>query len=182
MTSAGVFTNNPVGGIGIAAAERPDYSIVSESNPAQIGETIALYVAGMGAVNPSVTDGSAAPSSTLSNTTNTPQIWIADSAGNYLESPTPLPFSGLAPGFAGLYQINFAVPTGLAAGDTTLEVIGPDSDTFEALFPVAAAAAAATPAGRAQSDHQRPQVHHRRLPVDKLRFSGRLGVVRRPEQ
>jgi uncharacterized protein (TIGR03437 family) len=181
MTSVGVFTNNPVGGIGTAAAERPGYSIVSESNPAQIGETIALYVAGMGAVNPTVTDGSAAPTTTLSNTTNTPQIWIADSAGNYLESPTPLPFSGLAPGFAGLYQINFAVPTGLAAGDTTLEVIGPDSDTFEALFPVAAASAAAsTAADRAQSDRQRPRVHHRRLPVDQLRFSGRLGAVRRP--
>ena len=116
MTSAGVFTNNPVGGIGYAAAERPDGSVISEANPALIGETEAVYLAGMGAVSPSVGDGTAAPGvtagSTLANTTTTPAIYIYDTAGN-VGTPT-ITFSGLAPGFAGLYQIDFTIPTGLA--------------------------------------------------------------------
>ena len=64
-TSVGAFTNNPVGGIGYVAALHPDYSIVSPSSPAQIGETIAIFVAGMGPVNNYTVDGSAAPSTNL---------------------------------------------------------------------------------------------------------------------
>jgi uncharacterized protein (TIGR03437 family) len=136
MTSAGIFTNNPVGGIGYAAALRPDYSIVSESTPAQVGETIAVYLAGMGPVSNQPADGAAAPSGPLSQTTNKPQVYIADSSGNELQATVT--FSGLAPGFAGLYQINFTVPSGLASGDGIIEVLGPDSDTFEALLPIGA--------------------------------------------
>lgn len=171
MTSAGVFTNNPVGGIGYAAAERPDGSVISEANPALIGETEAVYLAGMGAVSPSVGDGTAAPGvtagSTLANTTTTPAIYIYDTAGN-VGTPT-ITFSGLAPGFAGLYQIDFTIPTGLASGDASLEVQGPDSDTFEALLPLSGTTAAA----RAKSDTQRPRLRHHRLPDGRVRFSAR---------
>ncbi len=158
MTSAGVFTNTPVGGIGIAAAERPDFSIVSESNPAQIGDTIAVYVAGMGGVSNQPADGAAAPSSPLADTTNTPLVYIFDSAGNYLQATVT--FSGLAPGYAGLYQINFTVPSGLASGDATLEVLGPDSDTFEALLPITTS----TSAARAKPDDHKPRFHRHKLP------------------
>ena len=168
-TSAGVFTNNPVGGIGYAAAERPDGSVISDSNPALVGETEALYLAGMGAVSPGVSDGTAAPSSPLSYTTATPQIYLYDSAGN-TGTPT-VTFSGLAPGFAGLYQINFTIPTGLVAGDASIEVYsGVDSDTLEALFPLSASSASA----RVTPSNQRPHVRrHRLVPADKLHLSGR---------
>jgi uncharacterized protein (TIGR03437 family) len=134
LTSVGAFTNNPVGGIGYAAALHPDNSVISTSSPAQIGETVAVYLAGMGAVNLPVRDGTAAPSSPLSITTATPLIFILDSTGHYLQAK--IAFSGLAPGYAGLYQINFTIPSGLVTGDTYLEIIGPDSDSFEALLPV----------------------------------------------
>lgn len=157
-TSVGAFTNNPVGGIGIAAAERPDFSIVSESNPAQGGETIAVYVAGMGAVSPTVADGTAAPSSPLSNTTSTPQVYLTDQSGNFAQATVA--FSGLAPGFAGLYQINFAVPTGLVAGDASLEIdSGVDSDSLEAILPLSGTTAAARP--DAKSPRPRLRRHHR---------------------
>ncbi len=149
LTSVGAFTNNPVGGIGYAAALRPDGSVISDSNPALVGETEALYLAGMGSVSPSVTDGAAAPSSPLSNTTNTPAIYLYDSAGNYA-TPT-ITFSGLAPGFAGLYQINFTIPSGLVASDAEIEIEGPDSDTLEALFPLSTSTSAARPAALAKS-------------------------------
>jgi uncharacterized protein (TIGR03437 family) len=133
-TSVGVFTNNPVGGLGYAAALHPDYSVISEASPAQIGETVAVYLAGMGAVSPSVPDGAAAPGTQLSYTTATPLVFLSDASGKYLQGKVA--FSGLAPGFAGLYQINFKIPTGLVSGNARLEIIGPDSDTFQALLPL----------------------------------------------
>jgi uncharacterized protein (TIGR03437 family) len=90
----------------------------------------------MGAVSPAVTDGRAAPSSPPSTTTASPLIYLLDTSGHYLQATVM--FSGLAPEFAGLYQINFTIPTGLVSGKASLEIIGPDSDSFEALLPVTA--------------------------------------------
>jgi uncharacterized protein (TIGR03437 family) len=140
LTSVGAFTNNPVGGLGYAAALHPDNSVISASSPAQIGETVAVYLAGMGAVSLPVADGTPAPSNPLSVTTSTPLIYLLDPAGHYLQAAVT--FSGLAPGYAGLYQINFTVPSGLVAGDAKLEIIGQDSDSFQALFPVSTATSA----------------------------------------
>jgi uncharacterized protein (TIGR03437 family) len=136
FTSVGVFTNNPVGGLGYAAALHPDNSVISASSPAQAGETVAVYLAGMGAVSLPVNDGAPAPSNPLSVTTSTPLVFVLDAAGHYLQGTVA--FSGLAPGFAGLYQINFTIPSGAATGNATLEIIGQDSDTFQALLPLAA--------------------------------------------
>jgi uncharacterized protein (TIGR03437 family) len=133
LTSTGVFTE-PVGGLGTAAALHPDYSVVTESSPAQVGETVAVYLTGMGIVIPRVSDGTAAPSSPLSYTSATPLVYLLDTAGHYLQAPVA--FSGLAPGFAGLYQINFTIPSGLGSGDASLEIIGPDSATFQASLPI----------------------------------------------
>ncbi len=145
LTSAGIFTNNPVGGLGYAAALHPDNSVISESSPAQIGETVAVYLAGLGAVRQPVPDGTAAPSNPLSVTTSTPLVFLLDSAGHYVQSTVT--FSGLAPGFAGLYQINFPIPSGLVSGNASLEIIGQDSDTFQALLPVTTTTGAAVTEG-----------------------------------
>jgi uncharacterized protein (TIGR03437 family) len=152
MTSAGVFTEPP-GGILYAAALHPDFSLIDESSPAQVGETVAVYLAGMGAVGNQPADGAAAPSSPLSDTPNMPAVYLYDNAGN-VGNPTAT-FSGLAPGFAGLYQINFPIPTGLALGDASLEVEGPDSDTLEALLPLTTS----TFAARAKSGQPRLHRH-----------------------
>lgn len=133
VTSTGVFTE-PVGGIGNAAALHPDNSTITESSPALIGETVAVYLTGMGAVTPRVSDGAAAPINQFTYTTANPLVYLLDAAGHYLQAPVV--FSGLAPGFAGLYQINFTIPSGVVSGSASLEIIGPDSDTFQALLPV----------------------------------------------
>ena len=133
VTSTGVFTE-PVGGIGNAAALHPDNSTITESSPAQIGETVAVYLTGMGLVTPQVANGAAAPINQLTYTTATPLVYLLDAAGHYLQAPVT--FSGLAPGFAGLYQINFTIPSGLVSGDASLEIVGPDSDTFQASLPL----------------------------------------------
>jgi uncharacterized protein (TIGR03437 family) len=167
LTSAGSFTNSPVGGIGIAAAERPDFSIISESNPAQMGETISVYVAGLGAVTNQPADGTAAPSNPLSTTTSAPAIYLIDHSGNVSPAITPT-FAGLAPGYAGLYQVNFTIPaSGLVAGDASLEIQGSDSDNYEALLPLGAA----TPAARVKPADGQPRFQHHPLPAGLRRLA-----------
>jgi uncharacterized protein (TIGR03437 family) len=162
QTSVGVFTDNPSGGLGYAAAIRPDGSIISNSNPAQTGETEAVFVAGMGAVSNQPVDGTAAPDSPLSNTVEVPQVYLFDSAGDF--QPATVVFSGLAPGLAGVYQINFTVPSGLVTSDAcpsscgAIEIYsGLDSNTLEALLPLSGSTASSRP-----SDKARPRdLHHR---------------------
>jgi uncharacterized protein (TIGR03437 family) len=171
LTSVGVFGRNSLGSdpVGDAAALHPDNSVITETSPAQIGETVAVYLSGMGAVSPSVPDGSLAPGATAgttpANTTATPTIYLTDQDGN-LGTPT-VTFSGLAPGLTGLYQIDFTIPTGMVAGDASLEVVGPDSDTLEALLPLSSTT---YPAARPKSGNRRPHLRRHRLPVSQLRF------------
>ena len=137
LTAPGVFTL-PQNGLGYGAVQHSaDYSTVTASNPAQPGETVLVYLSGLGAVTPAVTDGAAAPFTPLSWTTNTITVYIGG------QSVTPS-YYGLVPGSAGLYQLNVQVPTGLTAGDNSLEITGPDSDTAEALIPVGTGSAAAS--------------------------------------
>ncbi|HWD97779.1 MAG TPA: hypothetical protein VG345_02020 [Bryobacteraceae bacterium] len=135
------------GGLGFAAAEHGDYSVVSKTNPAQPGETIQLYVTGLGNVSPANPDGAAGPTNPFSVPTNT---FTVDVGGTTV--PAPMPFIGLAPALAGLYQINFQIPSGLASGTYLLGIQGPDSYTDEAEIQVGTASTstsvAATPAIR----------------------------------
>jgi uncharacterized protein (TIGR03437 family) len=151
QTSVGVFTNNPVGGIGYAAALRPDGSIISESNPAQVGETEAVYLAGMGATSNQPGDGAAAPGPpNLADTNAAPEILLVDSSNNSAQATVT--FSGLAPGFAGLYQINFTIPSGLVNGDTALDIFsGSDSETAESGLPITGGTASAVTSARTSS-------------------------------
>jgi uncharacterized protein (TIGR03437 family) len=144
LSSVGTFTNNPVGGLGYVAARHPDNSIISEASPAKIGEEVAVYLTGMGAVNLPVNDGTAAPVSPPSITTATPLVFLLDAAAHYEQATVN--FSGLAPGFAGLYQINLTVPSGLIAGDSALEIIGTDSDAFAGVLPVSTTSSSTVPA------------------------------------
>jgi uncharacterized protein (TIGR03437 family) len=162
-TSAGVFTYDPAGGFGQAAALdiTNGYALVSPSTPAQIGDVIAVFVAGLGTVNGNPADGAAGPSNPTDATTNTIDVYIDDTADKSTQATVA--FAGLAPGFAGLYQINFTVPAGVASGDTALEIVGPDSDTTESGFPVGTPEADATPAARLKSARQHRLIHHHRM-------------------
>jgi hypothetical protein len=78
-------------------------------------------------------------------------------------------YSGLAPGFAGLYQIDITIPSGVASGPTALEILGgansnlgPDSDTLESGLQVGTSSSDAKPALRAESG-KRPFIHHHRM-------------------
>jgi hypothetical protein len=95
-------------------------SLVTTTNPAQIGETVSVYGTGLGAVNPTIANGAAGPSSPLSYAANT---ITADISG----VTATVTFAGLAPGLAGLYQVNVTMPSGLTAGDNYLDLAGPEA-------------------------------------------------------
>jgi uncharacterized protein (TIGR03437 family) len=109
-TAPSVYSMNQTGA-GAGAILHADYTLVSTARPAAAGETVLLYLTGMGAVNPAVGDGTAGGSSPLSNTT-VPLSEIAVLVGG---QPGRVVYSGLAPGFPGLYQINVTLPSFLSA-------------------------------------------------------------------
>jgi len=135
-TAPGVFALTQNGGsfppgVGPAAVLHADYTLVTPSNPARAGETLQLYVTGLGAVTPAVGDGAAAPSSPLSMV-NDPNVIVELEDQNFNFYSTALGFAGLAPGFAGLYQINFTVPRGAPAGLVWVNVGTSEAYTTEA--------------------------------------------------
>jgi uncharacterized protein (TIGR03437 family) len=133
-TSPGVFTS-PAGGLGDAAALHADYSLVGPNSPAQIGETISVFVTGLGGVFPGIADGAAGPSSQLAMATNAITVNVDGQAAT-------VTYAGLAPQLAGLYQVNFTIPTGVSTGEVALDVSGPDSYSSEAALAIGSGAAA----------------------------------------
>jgi uncharacterized protein (TIGR03437 family) len=148
-TAPGVFTQNQQGTgygeiehLGIGNSVAPVGSVVSDANPAMPGETLAVYLTGLGAVSPAISDGAPGPSGPLSYATNTIGVSFSGTSGTNA-------YAGLAPTYSGLYQLNVTVPTGLPAGPNFLTISGPDSSMSYLLIPIAAStgtASAATPA------------------------------------
>jgi uncharacterized protein (TIGR03437 family) len=120
--SPGLFTTNQ-GGSGQAAVVNQDNTINSASNPAPVGSTVTLYGTGQGPVSPAVQDGAGAGTSPLSYTIAVP---TSNSTTCFVSQPSMcvavgsnfanVQYSGLAPGYVGLWQINVTIPQGTPAG------------------------------------------------------------------
>jgi uncharacterized protein (TIGR03437 family) len=96
-----------------AAALNQDLSVNGPSNPAQPGSVIVIYATGGGVLSAPVTDGELP--TTLINLANT-TLTVAG-------QPATVSFAGLAPGFAGLIQINATLPTGNTSGSAVPVVL-----------------------------------------------------------
>jgi glucosylceramidase len=106
-----------------AAALNQDYAVNSQANPAAAGQAILLFGTGFGAVSPAVPTGAAASADSLSQVTAKVTATVGGAAAQVL-------FAGLAPGFAGLWQINLTLPAGISgAVPTIVTVAGMASNT-----------------------------------------------------
>jgi uncharacterized protein (TIGR03437 family) len=82
------------------------------SRPAQPGDEIVLYGIGFGPVTPNI------PAGQLAQQANTLASAFSMSIGSV--PVTNVPYSGLAPGFTGLYQFNVVVPANTGSGAVPL--------------------------------------------------------------
>jgi uncharacterized protein (TIGR03437 family) len=119
-SAPGIYTLTE-NGIGAGAILHSNYTEVTESSPATPGETVLLFMNGLGSVTPQVADGAAAPASPFSVSDEAADIFVILSDGVDYPALANVLFAGLAPGFAGLYQVNFTLPeSGLEDGDVTI--------------------------------------------------------------
>jgi uncharacterized protein (TIGR03437 family) len=142
-TQPGILTQTE-NGVGYAEAQdvTTNYTLITPSSPAQAGDSIVVYLTGLGAMNPAVADGAVGPTPAAS-TVNTIAATIGGVTATVL-------FSGLTPGADGLGQVNLTVPSGLTAGANIVEIQGPDSDNFEALISIGTGTGALTTTAQAK--------------------------------
>jgi len=106
----GVFSINQQG-TGQGAILNAQGRLVDSAAPAAAGQEVAVFCTGLGATQPAVRSGDAAPAAEpLARVIPPPTATV----GGQLARVT---FAGLAPGFVGLYQVNVQIPAGLASGN-----------------------------------------------------------------
>jgi len=127
----------------------PDGSMVTQGNPAQGGEELVAYAVGLGLTTPAVKTGQAAATATPASEAFVLDFDFRPNAlatkptlpyvGSCCAPPPVLPaplYSGLVPGYVGLYQINFVLPqppvgvqacSGTAVSNLTVSVGGQSS-------------------------------------------------------
>lgn len=92
-----------------------DGSLNSSEHPVSPGSVVSVYMIGGGLMSPPVVNNMPASSSPLSRTVFPVEATIGG-------KPAQVMFSGLAPGYVGLMQLNLKVPEDLPDGDQMLKV------------------------------------------------------------
>jgi uncharacterized protein (TIGR03437 family) len=112
-SAPGLFTNPGSSNAGqTVIASHSDWSLITSTKPARSGESITLWAAGLGLISPFYTSNGAQ--------------FIVNTAAEILDkshfqvlfngvaiNPALITYVGVAPGFAGLYQINLTLPANL---------------------------------------------------------------------
>jgi uncharacterized protein (TIGR03437 family) len=96
------------------AVNLPEGTLNSSKAPAAPGQFVTLYLTGQGGVSPRVDTGSAAPGDVLA-------LPLGATVATLAGVPAKVLFSGLAPGFVGILQLNLQIPNVLP-GEQTLQV------------------------------------------------------------
>lgn len=108
-TSPGVFWDSRSPYLGPVL--HADYSKVTPQNPARPGETVLLWLTGLGELSPAVPSGEGSPEAPLAR--------AADASIAVLFGGIPaarVEYAGGAPGYAGLNQINTTIPPNAPLG------------------------------------------------------------------
>jgi uncharacterized protein (TIGR03437 family) len=95
-----------------------DYSLVTSSNPAKVGETLLVYLTGLGTLDSS------------GNASNSLAAYIDGTQAS-------VSYAGTQSSVGGGYQMNVVVPSGITTGTNVyLDLAGPDAYNSEVLIPV----------------------------------------------
>jgi adhesin/invasin len=115
--SPAIFTQNSSGTGQGAITNAITGAVANASNPVTPGvDYVSIYCTGLGVTNPAIAAGQPAPSSPpFAPTVNTATVTIGG-------LPAQVLYAGLAPTYAGLYQVNAAVPAGLSPGNQPVVV------------------------------------------------------------
>ncbi|MBL8217410.1 MAG: PD40 domain-containing protein [Bryobacterales bacterium] len=134
LTGGPAFLRNPQSK---TLAVHEDWSgLVVEDNPARPGEVIHLYGTGFGTVDRKPADGDPAPANPPARTL-LPVTCTAYGADNRTLLQIPVLYSGLAPGLAGVFQLDMRVPGSNVRSDFGFACVGEgNSQDFYGSFPV----------------------------------------------
>ena len=110
LSSPGVFSR-PQNGLGPGAITHVNGSPITAEDPAEIGETVVVFLTGLGPVNPPFADGDAPPATEPLARTTDPNIAVT--FGGF---DGAISFSGGSPCCVGLYQINVTIPSRVIPG------------------------------------------------------------------
>ncbi len=108
-TAPGIFAD-PATGLGailVAPAGEPERRSIAE-RPAAAGDYLEIYATGLGPVE--------APGGATRRTRLAPRVFIGG------REVSEVSYSGLAPGYLGLYQVNVKIPDGLPSGRQPLRI------------------------------------------------------------
>jgi uncharacterized protein (TIGR03437 family) len=110
-SSPGIFSRDQ-NGIGLGTITHADFSLVTPQDPALPGETVIIFLTGLGAVNPPIADGAQGPSAEPFSRVTDPnvQVQFAREAGTIV-------YAGASPCCVGLYQINVTIPETVVVGN-----------------------------------------------------------------
>ncbi len=122
----GVFAYN-VGSDTFGVVLHANFQLADSGHPATGGEVVLIYCTNLGAVSPAIKDGEPGTGSEL--TVAKPSVTVGG-------APATVSFSGLAPGFVGLYQINVEIPKGLVAKNQPVVVNVSGASSKPVLLPV----------------------------------------------
>lgn len=122
----GIFMYNGNYAVAVRAS---DYTLISPDDPASPGEVLTLFTTGLGPVSIDVPDGVPGPFDPLAYTQDPFQVLVNNELCDVL-------FSGLAPGFVGLYQLNLALPSDLPSGNLDLQITSQYASSNIATLPV----------------------------------------------
>jgi uncharacterized protein (TIGR03437 family) len=124
--SPGIFTVLGAG-VGAGAITHADGSLVSRLLPVAPGETVLIYLTGLGPLSPPIPDGAPAPANPLSAATGAVRVLVNGREAAVL-------FAGASPGFAGLQVIAATMPSPLTRRfpEVIVEVEGTPSNRVSA--------------------------------------------------
>jgi uncharacterized protein (TIGR03437 family) len=118
--------NYSIGANVFGAILHANFQLADTGHPAKSGEVVLIYCTGLGAVSSTPADGAAGSG----------QSTTASATATIGGTAAPVSFSGLAPGFVGLYQVNAQVPAGLKSGNQPVVITISGASSKPVLLPV----------------------------------------------